>query len=243
MVRFLRACIMVVVLGAPAVASNWPGWRGPDGNGFSPEKDVPLHWSTTQNIRWKAPLPDEGNSSPIVWGQRIFLTQATENADWPPPRAGGPAAAFRRGLLCFDRADGKMLWHKEVVYKEKESTHPTNPFCSATPVTDGERVIASSRSAGLVCYDFDGKELWRRDLGKLEHIWGNASSPILYGDLAILWCGPGARQFLLAVNKTNGATVWEHEEPGGNSGTDSKNWLGSWTTPVIAKLPDHDELI
>jgi outer membrane protein assembly factor BamB len=243
MARFLRAWVIVLLLAVRAAADNWPGWRGPEENGHSPEKEVPLRWSRTANVRWKGALPDEGNSSPIVWGNRIFLTQSTEKVDWPPPRAGGPASAHRRGLLCFDRADGRLLWHKEIVYREKESTHPTNPFCSATPVTDGERVVASFGSAGLVCYDFDGKELWRRDLGKLEHIWGNASSPILYGDLAILWCGPGERQFLLAVNKTNGATVWDYRESGGNPGTDSNNWVGSWTTPVIAKLPDHDELI
>jgi outer membrane protein assembly factor BamB len=243
MAHFIHACVTILLLAVPTAADNWPGWRGPDGNGHSPQKELPLRWTTTENVRWKVPLPDEGNSSPIVWGQRVFLTQAREKIDWPPPGAGGPASAHRRGLMCFDRADGKLLWHKEVEYKDKESTHPTNPFCSATPVTDGERIIASFGSAGMVCYDFAGKELWRRDLGKLEHIWGNASSPILYGDLAILWCGPGVRQSLLAVNKTNGQAVWEHEESGGNLGTDTKNWTGSWTTPVIAKLADHDELI
>ncbi|HLJ95859.1 MAG TPA: PQQ-binding-like beta-propeller repeat protein [Gemmataceae bacterium] len=243
MVRIIRAWVAIFLLAVPATGGNWPGWRGPDGNGHSPEQHLPLRWSTTENVRWKVPLPDEGNSSPIVWGQRVFLTQARDKRDWPPPGAGGPASAYRRGLLCFDRTDGKLLWQKEIVYKEKESTHPTNPFCSATPVTDGQRVIASFGSAGLVCYDFAGNEQWRHDLGKLEHIWGNASSPILYGDLAILWCGPGVRQFLLAVNKATGQTVWEHQEPGGNVGTDNKNWAGSWTTPVIVKLADHDELI
>jgi outer membrane protein assembly factor BamB len=145
--------------------------------------------------------------------------------------------------MCFNRADGKLLWHKEVVYKEKEFTHGTNPFCSASPVTDGERVIASYGSAGLVCYDFDGKEIWRRDLGRFEHIWGNASSPILYGDLAILWCGPGSRQFLLAVRKTTGETVWEHQEPGGKVGTNRADWMGSWSTPLILKAGGHDELV
>jgi outer membrane protein assembly factor BamB len=243
MARFIRGWITLLVFAMPAMARNWPGWRGPSGDGRSPERELPLSWTTTENVHWKVPLPDEGNSSPIVWGKYVFVTQAQEKIDWPPPGAGGQASAYRRGLMCFDRADGKLLWHKEVVYKEKESTHPTNPFCAATPVTDGERVIASFGSAGLVCYDFAGNEKWRRDLGKLEHIWGNASSPILYGDLAILWCGPGERQFLLAVNKTNGQTVWEHTEPGGNLGTDNKNWTGSWTTPVIARVGDHDELI
>src|SRR5262249_2932940 len=151
----------------------------------------------TENIRWKAPIPDAGNSSPIVWGERVFLTQALDNG-------------ARRAVLCFDRKDGKLLWQKETAFTGKESTYTSDPhYCSATPVTDGERVIASLGSAGMVCYDFAGKELWRKDLGPLEHIWGNASSPILYGELAILWCGPGERQFLRAVDKRTGATVWE----------------------------------
>ncbi len=145
-------------------------------------------------------------------------------------------------MLCFRRSDGHLLWRRDTVYPAKESTHPTNPFCSASPVTDGERVVVSHGSAGLVCYDFDGKELWRRDLGKLEHIWGNASSPVLYRQLAILWCGPGERQFLLAVDKATGKTVWEHQEPGGDYGQGG-NWVGSWATPLIARVGEHDELI
>lgn len=219
-------------------------WRGPFGNGHSPEKGVPLTWSPTENVRWKVELPDEGNSTPIVLGKRVFVTQASEKVDWPPnPRAGGLASAYRRAVLCFDRTDGKLLWKRETIYKEKESTHPTNPFCSASPVTDGERVVAIHGSAGAVCYDLDGNELWRHDVGKLEQVWGNASSPILYKDFAILWCGPGSRQFLRAVDKKTGAKVWEHNEPGGAYGEKSSEWLGSWSTPIIVRVDDHDELI
>jgi outer membrane protein assembly factor BamB len=183
-----------------------------------------------ENVRWKAPLPGPGNSSPIVWGDRVFITQSKDKGT-------------RRAVMCFNRGDGNLLWQKETVYQEKESTHSTNPYCSATPVTDGQRVIASLGSAGMVCYDFSGKALWQKDLGKLEHIWGNASSPILYDDLAILWCGPGERQFLLAVNKRTGETVWEHPEPGGKFGKDSSDWVGSWSTPIIIRVGDHDELV
>jgi hypothetical protein len=192
---------------AKAPAENWPGWRGPTGQGISTERNLAVEWSTSKNVRWKVPLPDAGNSSPIVWGDRVFLTQASDKTLWPPQKpadfpkgtsAGGAAVAERRSVMCFDRESGKLLWQRDTIYKEPETTHATNPFCSATPVTDGERVIASYGSAGLVCYDMDGKLLWTYDVGKLDHIWGNASSPILYADLAILWCGPGSRQFLLA---------------------------------------------
>jgi outer membrane protein assembly factor BamB len=175
-------------------------------------------------------LPGPGNSSPVVWGDRVFLTQALDKGR-------------RRAVLCFDRGTGKVLWQRETPYKEEEPTHDTNPYCSATPVTDGERVIASLGSAGLVCYDFAGKELWRKDVGKMLHVWGNASSPILYKELAILWCGPGERQTLLAVEKASGKTVWEHNEPGGKFGKRNAEWLGSWATPVVVRVGDHDELI
>jgi outer membrane protein assembly factor BamB len=227
----MAACVVLFSCAAALPADNWPAWRGPHGDGHSAAKAPPLKWSGTENVRWKTPLPGPGNSSPIVWKDRVFLTQALDQGQ-------------RRAVLCLNRANGKLLWQHETRYTKKESTHETNPYCSASPVTDSERVIASHGSAGLVCYDFDGKELWRKDVGKLEHIWGNASSPILYGDLAILWCGPGERQFLLAVQKTSGATVWKHDEPGGKSGAAGpKEWLGSWCTPLIARVGNHDELI
>jgi outer membrane protein assembly factor BamB len=227
----LTRALLILLVCVPAQAANWPSWRGLDGSGHSPESGLPLKWDAKENVRWKVPLPAGGNSSPIVWRDRIFLTQALDKG-------------ARRAVLCVDRADGKLLWQRDTPFQGKESTHEDNPYCAATPVTDGERVIASLGSAGLVCYDFAGNELWRKDLGKLEHIWGNASSPILYGDLAILWCGPGERQFLLAVHKSNGEKVWETPEPGGKSGAEgAQTWRGSWTTPVIAKIGDHDELI
>jgi len=181
-------------------ADNWPAWRGPGGQGQCAEENLPLKWGPDENVRWKIDLPDDGNSTPIIWGDRIFLTQAI-----------GREAGSKRLVMCFARADGRLVWQQETIYADKEPTHATNPYCSASPVTDGERVIASLGSAGLVCYDFAGKELWRKDLGKLEHIWGNASSPILYGDLAILAVGPGKKQSLLAVNKRTGEKVWETE--------------------------------
>lgn len=244
MKRLLSAAILTLVLIATAHAGNWPNWRGPDNQGHSTEANLPLTWSDKENVKWKVALPDQGNSTPIVWGGRIFLTQASEKKDWPPkPPSGAPASAHKRSLWCLNRTDGKVLWQKDVIYPELESTHNTNPFCSASPVTDGERVIVSHGSAGLFCYDFAGKELWKRDLGKFEHVWGNASSPILYGDLCILWCGPGERQFLLAVNKKTGATVWETPIPGGKYGKKDEGWLGSWCTPIIIKVDDHDEMI
>ncbi len=227
--------VFLTLLIANAVwADNWPAWRGPEGTGVSTEKNLPTKWSATENVRWRTPLPERGNSTPVVWGNRVFITQAIEKEN-------------RRMLMCFDRANGKRLWQSGVTFAEKEATHATNPQCSASPVTDGERVFASFASAGLYCYNFDGKELWHRDLGKQAHIWGNAASPILYGDLCILNFGPGERTFLIALDKKTGKTIWQVNEPGGDSGEtrpgEKPQWTGSWTTPIVIKVSGHDELI
>jgi outer membrane protein assembly factor BamB len=213
-----------------AFGENWPAWRGPDGQGRSAEKNLPLKWDGMENVRWKVPLPAGGNSTPIIWGDKVFLTQMSKDRTV-------------RSLWCLARSDGKLLWQKDVAYADKETTHSTNPYCSASPVTDGERIVVSHGSAGLFCYDLAGNELWKRDLGKFEHIWGNAASPILHGDLAILWCGPGERQFLLAVNKKTGETVWQHDEPGGKFGKTNADWIGSWSTPLVVKIGDQEQLV
>lgn len=181
-------------------AANWPGWRGPDGTGVSSEKNLPLQWSTNENVRWRVALPDRGNSSPIVWGKRVFVAQAVQTEN-------------RRTLMCFDRSNGKLLWQSGVTYTDREPTQRDNPYCAATPVTDGERVIASFGSAGLYCYDLEGKEIWHRDFGKMSHMFGNAASPMLAGDLCILNFGPDEKARLIAVSKHDGKTVWEVEPP------------------------------
>ncbi len=230
MTSSLRALFVLLAGSGFALAGNWPAWRGPHGDGHCPETDLPLKWSPTENVRWKVALPADGNSTPAVWGDRVFLTQATERGR-------------RRALLCLDRATGKQLWKAETTYADKETTHATNPYCSASPATDGERVVVCHGSAGLFCYDLTGKELWRKDVGRMEHIWGNAASPVLHGDLVILWVGPGEKQVLLAVDKRNGNTVWEHDEQGGSDGITNKEWVGSWSTPIVVRVGGRDELI
>ncbi|MBY0524279.1 MAG: PQQ-binding-like beta-propeller repeat protein [Gemmataceae bacterium] len=232
MVKPLSTAV-VLWLCTAAFADPWPAWRGPTGDGRCAEKNLPTHWSATENVRWKTPLPGPGNSTPVVWGERIFLTQATDRGRV-------------RSVLCFGRGDGKLLWQRDTEYKDKEPSHlESNPYCSASPVTDGERVIASFGSAGLVCYDFAGKLLWKKDVGKLTHLWGNASSPVLYGELVILWCGPGERQSLMAVDRTTGAKVWEHAEPRKKpeDNDEPDDWLGTWATPLVVRSGERDELV
>jgi outer membrane protein assembly factor BamB len=214
-----------------ALAGNWPAWRGPNGDGVTPETDIPLTWSATAGVKWKVALPERGNSTPIVWGTKIFLTQPV---------------GTKRTLMCLDRKDGRTLWQAGPEWTEKEVTHGTNPFCSASPVTDGERVIAWFGSAGLWCWSPDGKEQWHIDLGKQHHIWGSAASPVLHGDLCILNFGPGDPSFIVAVNKKTGKEVWRFnvpppavmEGPGGQPG-----YAGSWNTGRVVKICDWPEFV
>ena len=115
--------------------------------------------------------------------------------------------------MCLSKRDGKLLWEQVVVYDQAEKTHQSNPYCAASPVTDGKRVVVTHGSAGLFCYDLNGKELWRRDLGPQAHEWGNASSPVLNGDLVHLYHGPGKGSFLVALDKQTGKEVWRYQEP------------------------------
>src|SRR4029077_3981399 len=143
----MRALLVLLFIASTAMAGNWPAWRGPLGTGITEETNLPLKWSKNENVKWRIPLPEPGNSTPIIWGDRIFLTQAMGD---------------RRMLKCFTREKGQLLWERGITTKEKEPTHQTNPYCSASPVTDGERVIASFASDGLFCYDFAGKLIWSR---------------------------------------------------------------------------------
>jgi outer membrane protein assembly factor BamB len=233
-------CLVCLFVAAASSAANWPAWRGPLGTGISEEKNLPVKWSRTDDVKWRVPLPEPGNSTPIVWGDRVFVTQAVGK---------------ERTLMCFNRADGKLLWRQGVTTKLAEDpTHGTNPYCSSSPVTDGERVIGWFGSDGLHCYDFAGRKLWSRDLGVQRHIWGYGASPVIYGALCFLNFGPGERQFLLAVDKQTGKDVWRHDEDSGygkppstdvkgGKGGGNATYIGSWTTPVIMKVEGKDQLL
>ena len=233
--RCFWSLVITVTFSTSTIAENWPGWRGPRGDGTCTEKGLPTTWSTTENVAWKIALPERGNSTPVVWGDRVFVTQAIEKEG-------------RRTLMCFDRKEGKLLWQKGTEWKEKELTHGTNPYCASSAVTDGERVVAWFGSAGIFCYDNDGNELWKRDLGIQKHIWGYGASPVLHGDLCYLNFGPGERSFLIALDKKTGETIWNHDEPYNKEGTDeaksgNPDYTGSWSSPLFREVHGRNELL
>ncbi|MGK0186481.1 MAG: hypothetical protein ACI9R3_002264 [Verrucomicrobiales bacterium] len=232
---FLRASGVAFFLSSALFGGNWPGWRGAEGNGISSEAELPLKWDATENVKWKVALPERGNSTPVVWGDRIFVTQAVGDD---------------RLVFCFSRSDGKELWRSGAKNVANEPTHETNPYCSASPATDGERVYAWFGSAGLYCFDMEGQEVWKRDLGEHRHEWGYSASPVVHRDLCYLNFGPGDRTFLLAVDKLTGRDVWRQElgkvevTLPRNDGFGSKNGVvGSWCVPLLINTGDREELV
>jgi outer membrane protein assembly factor BamB len=232
--RHVWMAALLVLLTRPSSADEWPCWRGPDGTGISREKSAPLTWSAEENVKWKVPLPFKGNGSPIVSAGKVFVT-CPEDGD-----------GKRRSLYCFDRTNGKQLWVQTVDYGKKMPTHGTNPHSSSTPVADGKRVIVFHDAAGLFCYDLDGKELWKRDLGEFKHPWGYGNSPILLENRVILNSGPGKRVFIMSLDAETGKTVWENDEPhkgDGDTNSNGKGYMGSWCTPIVVKVAGKNQII
>jgi outer membrane protein assembly factor BamB len=231
----LSSVTAVILAGVGGIcADDWTGFRGSSGNGVSAEKSVPTEWDATKNVKWKVALPYRGNGSPIVSNGRVLLTC--------PEDDGGK----RRSLYCFDRKNGNKLWVATVDFGRETPTHDTNPHSSSTPVTDGKRIVVWHDTAGLYCYDVDGKELWKRNLGEFNHVWGGGTSPILYEGKVVLNSGPGKRVFVTALNLADGKTLWETEEPQNAddvSHNENAQWKGSWTTPVIAKVGGQDQIL
>lgn len=201
-VRIMSVWALLVLATAAMAApdaATWPGWRG-DGSGVSREQNLPQYWSAEDGVAWKTALPGAGHSSPIIWGDRIFLTAALN---------GGT----NRIVVCLDRNSGRELWQRDVQSAAVAETHPKNGYASPTPVTDGERVYAFFDSPGLVALDMEGKVLWTRSLGPFKNSYNMASSPVLCGDLVIQCCDQDEGSFVAAFDRANGDERWRVPRP------------------------------
>ncbi|HVA46793.1 MAG TPA: PQQ-binding-like beta-propeller repeat protein [Pirellulales bacterium] len=224
---------------------NWPQWRGPLANGVAPKANPPIEWSETKNVRWKVALPGLGHSTPIVWGDRVFLTAAVPYGDPMPPRpstAPGnhdnlPVTRRQRFVaLALDRGDGHILWQRELREAlPHEQGHHTASLASHSPVTDGERLFAFFGSFGLYCLDLDGEVLWQKDFGLMQslHGHGEGASPALYGDtLVINWDHEG-QSFVVALDKRSGDERWKV----------ARDEVTSWATPIIVEQAGKPQVI
>jgi len=231
---------------------NWPQWRGSGAAGVSDEKKLPLEWGLEKNIAWKTEIPGRGVSSPVVWGEHLFLTTAIEGEKVegvkPPvhklegtvfrhPDSRGADTKHKLVVLAIDRKSGKILWERTVyeglVYDEY---HNKGSYAAPTPVTDGKHVYFYFGTGGLYAFDFNGKLAWKHEMGKLGSIgMGPGTSPVLDGNHILLQCDQedGEGSFLMAVDKRTGKTAWKTERKNG----------AAWATPLLHKDGKRSELI
>lgn len=223
----------------------WPQWRGPLATGAAPYADPPIHWSESENIRWKITLPGLGHSTPIVWGDRVFLTAAVPFGEPVKPstvRAPGEhdnLPVTRRHkfvVLAIDRSDGAIVWRKSLASElPLEGGHVTGSLASNSPTTDGERLFAFFGSRGLYCLSLDGDLIWTLDLGNMRtlHAHGEGSSPVLHGNtLVINWDHEG-ESFVVAVDTRTGVERWRV----------ARDEVTSWSTPLIVQVGGKPQVV
>jgi outer membrane protein assembly factor BamB len=234
--------------------SFWPYWRGPAADGMA-VGDAPLHWSDTQNVQWKMDIPGLGNSSPIVWGDQIFLTTAVPTgtpaqpvasatpAASPNPRGGfgggsGPQTEHRFDVLCLDRKTGKILWQRTAkTAAPHEGFHSTyGSFASNSPVTDGKHVYAFFGSRGMYCFDMKGNLVWEKDFGvkmRMRMAFGEGTAPVLSGDRLVLVYDHEGDSFIVALDRTSGKEIWKVNR-------DEKS---NWSTPLVVEYGGRKQVV
>jgi outer membrane protein assembly factor BamB len=261
----MRAVLIAlhILIAAAPIAANWPQWRGPSGLGVSAEAGLPATWSARENIAWSAPLSGLGSSSPIVWGNQIFVTSQVGRA---PLRGGShpmlarddaalvsrekpiggrreepPGGADRIFFVVesFNRSDGRRLWEYRVEARGPfPALHEKHNRATPTPVTDGERLFAWFGTGQIAALDMRGRLVWAKHLGQdyspFDINWGHGSSPVLYKDLLILLCDHESASYLLALDARTGALRWKADRGKGRA---------SYSTPLVVPGPNGDELL
>lgn len=237
---------------AAAAPPHWAQWRGPDGQGIASDQGVALEWSASKNVVWKTAIPGRGFSSPVVWGDRIFLTTAIEGELVPGAKAvthmmdgkefvhpDGIGADRRHTfkLLALDARAGRVLWERTAWEGTPYDTrHRRGSFAAPTPVTDGARVYAYFGSEGLYTYDYEGRLLWSWSTGGIASFGvGTGTSPVLHGELVILQCDEdsGEKSFIVALDRKSGKQVWRVP----------REVEVSWATPILVRSGARDELV
>jgi outer membrane protein assembly factor BamB len=250
--RISLALIAFISLSTAGWAANWPQWRGPDGSGISNEKNLPASWTPTTNIQWKAAIPGRGHSSPIVWGNRVFVTTAIEGdvvqgakavkhmndgKEFLHPDSIGADRKHTFKVIALNRESGKIVWEATAWEGTPyDNRHRKSSYAASTPATDGKMVYAFFGTEGIYAYDFNGKLAWKAQLGNLATVgMGTGTSPILYDNVVIVQCDEdnGEASFIVALDKKTGKEVWR---------TPRKVQV-SWSTPLLVKTSTRSELI
>lgn len=255
----VRMLIGLLVLTMPVVtvaagdfsgerAHNWHQWRGPEATGVAPHGNPPVEWDQARNLKWKVEIPGQGKSTPIIWGNRVFVTTAVntgtviEGAAKPedqPQRQFGikfPNTLYRFVVQCLDRETGKLLWEQTATEAlPHEGHHGDNSFASASPTTDGEFLYVSFGSRGVYCYDLDGRRLWQRTLNNVSTrlSFGEGSSPVIHGDTVLLVRDNETDSRILALDARTGESRWEKP----------REESSAWATPLVVEHDGRTQVI
>ncbi|WP_193789030.1 outer membrane protein assembly factor BamB family protein, partial [Zavarzinella formosa] len=244
---------LALMLPSLGESADWTQFRGPKADGVVEGGSLPTEWAAGKNLKWKIDVPGVGWSSPVIVGDKVFVTTVvTENQS--KPRAGGgfggggpggggmgkgrgaPTTSHQFQVICLDLATGKQLWKETAIdAKPKIPTHSSNTYATETPVTDGERIYAYFGMHGLFCYDLAGKQLWKKDLGvfPMQAGWGTASSPVLDGDRLFIQCDNEEKSFIVALDKKDGHELWKI----------SRSERSTWSTPLVWKNSKRTEVV
>ena len=221
---FLKNTVIFLSLLANSSAGEWPGWRGPTGDGVVPDEKAPLEWSIEKDVKWKVKIPGKGHASPIIWGDELFLVSADEESG-------------ERLLMCLSIKTGKTLWKKTVLESPIEKLHRKNSRASSTPVTDGKSIYVSfldQEKMFIAAYNLEGKKLWEKRPGIFSSVHGYCSSPILWKDKVIINGDHDGNAYIVALNKETGSEAWKTPRP---------NKTRSYCTPLIRTIGGRNQLI
>jgi outer membrane protein assembly factor BamB len=225
-IRFLNILCSALLLVSVSViqAENWPRWRGPNGDGTSSETNIFTKWDSITNVLWKSEVPGIGHGSPVTWEDRLFLISAQPQT-------------MEKLLLCYDCKNGNLLWKVTVLKTPFENKHTDNSFASGTPATDGKYIYISfldGNDAVVAAYDFTGKQIWNKRPGTFSSPHGYSCSPTLYDDKVIINCDSKGEDFIAALSKTDGQTIWKvhHEKP-----------ALSYSTPIFREIGGRIQMI
>jgi outer membrane protein assembly factor BamB len=243
---FLSA-IGLIAAGA-AADDVWPSWRGPHDDGRAPAGDPPITWSETDNVRWKVAIPGLGTSTPVVWGNRIYLNTAIDTGEPGPSapaepaaeggrgRGGAPSTVHRFVVMALDLDTGAVVWERTARAEQPhEGTHPDGTFASSSPVLDAERVYVSFGSHGIYAFTHDGEQVWERDLGDMTTRlgFGEGASPALADGLLVVTWDHEGESFIVALDAATGAERWRT----------ARDEQTSWTTPLIVEHGERRQVV
>ena len=246
--RTLLMLVLAVATTAALTADEWPQFRGPSAGVAPDDPALPDTWSTTQNVAWKVPIPGLGWSSPVVWGDHVFVTTVVNSTAQDPPKPGfylgdwaASPAPHKWMVYDIDFRSGKVRWEREVSgAAPSKAKHLKNTYASETAVTDGERVYAYFGNAGLFAFDFSGKPVWSKPMPvmKTRNNWGTGASPVLHGNRIYIVNDNDEQSFLAAYDKRTGAEIWRVARKEGTNWATPFVWENSVRTEIVTSGSD-----